>query len=179
MKDKKTKTLTQKLLEFFRQRKAVLLNEFIKLYPDKTQSVYSLVNRFKRQGLLEKVQPAGTRQLRSFFRLTPKGQEKLEKTGVAIKVPKKVIKWDGVWRLLIFDIPEEKKSTREYLRRELKARSFYMLQLSVWITPYEVDEELQEIIEDIGARYYVRFMVVKEINYEKDLLRFFKLQFIH
>ena len=50
-------------------------------------------------------------------------------------------KWDGRWRLVLFDIPEEARRERRELRRYLRSRSFGNLQNSVWITPDPVEAE--------------------------------------
>jgi phenylacetic acid degradation operon negative regulatory protein len=47
--------------------------------------------------------------------------------------------WDGQWRMVLFDLPEEKRSLRNALRNELKAARFGCLQGSVWISPDPVD----------------------------------------
>jgi len=44
-------------------------------------------------------------------------------------------RWDGNWRLVLFDVPQNKASDRTRLRRSLVARGFGYLQNSVWITP--------------------------------------------
>jgi len=49
--------------------------------------------------------------------------------------------WDGKWRVVLFDVPMEKKQLRNKLRRSLRARAFGCLQQSVWITPDPLDEE--------------------------------------
>src|SRR3989344_4076427 len=45
-------------------------------------------------------------------------------------------KWDGKWRIIIFDIPQELHRERNILRRRLRSMGFYMLQKSVFIFPY-------------------------------------------
>src|SRR3989344_7513510 len=49
---------------------------------------------------------------------------------ITIKKPKK---WDGKWRLVLFDIPKEKKKLREALRFHLKRLGFYQYQKSVFL----------------------------------------------
>lgn len=49
-------------------------------------------------------------------------------------------RWDGRWRLVLFDVPEVRKVARNQLRRYLHGRGFGYLQNSVWITPDPVDE---------------------------------------
>jgi phenylacetic acid degradation operon negative regulatory protein len=43
--------------------------------------------------------------------------------------------WDGLWRLVIFDVPLGQGVVRQRLRRTLKSLQFGFLQGSVWITP--------------------------------------------
>jgi phenylacetic acid degradation operon negative regulatory protein len=43
--------------------------------------------------------------------------------------------WDGVWRVVAFDIPESAAALRIRLRRRLHQHRFGWLQNSVWITP--------------------------------------------
>jgi len=44
-------------------------------------------------------------------------------------------RWDGKWRMIVFDVPQKKASDRARLRRSLADRGFGYLQDSVWITP--------------------------------------------
>jgi DNA-binding transcriptional regulator PaaX len=50
-------------------------------------------------------------------------------------------RWDGVWRLVMFDIPMERNTHRRKLRRYLHSRGFGCLQGSLWITPDPLVEE--------------------------------------
>ncbi len=58
--------------------------------------------------------------------------------------------WDGKIYLVTYDIPEEKKRHREVLRKYLKKIGCGMLQLSVWITPYDPRETLRNFITQSG-----------------------------
>jgi phenylacetic acid degradation operon negative regulatory protein len=44
-------------------------------------------------------------------------------------------RWDGKWRLVLFDLPMDRQVQRGKLRRYLRARGFGCLQGSVWVTP--------------------------------------------
>jgi phenylacetic acid degradation operon negative regulatory protein len=44
-------------------------------------------------------------------------------------------RWDGKWRMVLFDVPQKRASDRVRLRRSLIDRGFGYLQNSVWITP--------------------------------------------
>jgi phenylacetic acid degradation operon negative regulatory protein len=50
-------------------------------------------------------------------------------------------RWDGRWRLVLFDVPESRSVARNKLRHYLQNRGFGYLQNSVWITPDPVKEE--------------------------------------
>ncbi len=45
-------------------------------------------------------------------------------------------RWDGVWRIVAFDIPESAVALRTRLRRRLRDFRFGWLQKSVWISPH-------------------------------------------
>ncbi len=68
-------------------------------------------------------------------------------------------RWDGAWRVIMFDIPERKKNAREALRAYLRVWGFYPLQRSVYISRYPCEEEiamLQELF-NITDRQLVLF----------------------
>ena len=56
-------------------------------------------------------------------------------------------RWDGRWRLILFDVPEARSSARNRLRRYLRDRGFGYLQNSVWLTPDPVTE-LRDLLAD-------------------------------
>ncbi len=51
-------------------------------------------------------------------------------------------KWDGKWRLLVFDLPTSPTAPRTRLWRWLRSQRFGYLQQSVWISPDPVDDTL-------------------------------------
>lgn len=61
--------------------------------------------------------------------------------------------WDGKWRMVVFDLPEEKRGLRNELRKQLRSARFGGLQGSVWITPDpvgQVGERLKETASSCG-----------------------------
>ncbi len=68
-------------------------------------------------------------------------------------------RWDGKWRMVLFDVPQSKASDRARLRRSLADRGFGYLQNSVWITPDPLTEER----EALGAgRVDVESLIILE-----------------
>ena len=56
--------------------------------------------------------------------------------------------WDGLWRIVIFDIEEKEKHIRDLIRRKLKSLGFAMWQESVYLTPHPIAEEMNEFLEE-------------------------------
>lgn len=84
-------------------------------------------------------------------------------------------KWDGFWRMVIFDIPEFKKKGRDALAIKLKQMGFLAIQKSVFIYPYDCRKEIEFVSEVFEVKPYVRFIIVKDIDIELDLKQKFNL----
>jgi phenylacetic acid degradation operon negative regulatory protein len=68
-------------------------------------------------------------------------------------------KWDGRWRLVLFDVPITQNSHRKQLRRYLRDKGFGCLQNSVWVTPDSLEEESHIII---GGKINVESLILLE-----------------
>lgn len=74
------------------------------------------------------------------LQLTPTGHGHIEKILIReYRIPEPV-RWDGKWRILMFDIREKRRQVRTQLRKLLVGAGFLHLQDSVWIYPYPCDE---------------------------------------
>lgn len=83
-------------------------------------------------------------------------------------------KWDEKWRVIMFDIPEQHKTTRDYISRHLRLIGFKQLQRSVFIYPYPVDEFvalLKDMIPEVER--YVSYMTVEDIDQHNTLVKQF------
>ena len=63
--------------------------------------------------------------------------------------------WDGVWRLVIFDIPEDQRVARDLLRFKLKEWGFMKIQRSVWATKRNCTLVMRKFIADLGISKWV------------------------
>lgn len=107
--------------------------------------------------------------------LTDSGRKKILKYDLDKIQIKKPIRWDMMWRVVIFDIPEEERQGRIALAEKLKELGFYPLQKSVFIHPYECKNEIDFIIEIFNLSPYVRFLRVKNTDIDLDLKNRFHL----
>ncbi len=76
---------------------------------------------------------------KSFLRLTEKGEWELLKYKLQEKTLQKK-KWDGKWRLVIFDIKESKRLLRDRIRTDIVTFGFVRLQDSVWVYPHDCED---------------------------------------
>jgi len=90
-----------------------------------------------------------------YLRLTSAGREKVARDFPMLQIAKQP--WDRRWRVVIFDISEINKNTRESLRNKLRRLGFGMLQESVWVTPHDVSADMREFLEskDLGDGAFV------------------------
>lgn len=88
---------------------------------------------------------------------------------------KKRKKWDGKWRVVVFDVPEKKRTFRDIIREHLKAIGFKKLQHSVFIFPYPCEPEILALVDVYGAASFVRVMTVSDIDNAEQLKKAFSL----
>lgn len=90
-----------------------------------------------------------------------------------IKVPES---WNGLWHIVIFDIPEKYKWARLALRDKLLELGFFQYQKSVYVYPHPCQNEVDFIVEYFEVRRYVRYGILTHITNEAELLLYFNLK---
>lgn len=106
--------------------------------------------------------------------LTERGKRrKLEYDLEFLTIPKQT-PWDGMWRIVMFDIPESKRSARQALKNRLQQLGFTYFQKSVWLFPYPCEKEIDFVAEILGVAKYNSLIKVK-IENDKPLRNKFKL----
>ena len=107
--------------------------------------------------------------------LTKKGV--LEFIRYSIDQQKNKQNWDGKWRMVVFDVFEHRRQIRDLLRNRLKWLGFKELQKSVWIFPYDVRKEIEQILDvcHIDIIGDIRFLTVEKMNDDEDLRKDFGL----
>lgn len=95
---------------------------------------------------------------RTYIEITELGKRRLREfdfDSLAIERPKR---WDGKWRIVIFDIPEKRQRERRSLRMKLSAVGFYQLQKSVWVYPFACPDEVDFICNFLDIDRWVHYI---------------------
>lgn len=155
-----------KAIDLFYDKKKRRYDIYKKRYYIKTR-----IGQLKKSGLIAFQRRNG----KTFARLTEKGKEELLKYQLRETVIKKPKRWDKKWRVIIFDIKEYRKQTRDNLRRELKNLGFLRLQNSVWVYPYECEDVVIMLKAYFRLGKDVLYMTVDKIENDKWLKQEFEL----
>lgn len=139
---------------------------------DPSHRMRQAMQRLQKRGLLEwKKDDTGWKS-----RLTEKGEkfaERIEKAErITIRPPKL---WDEKWRVVIFDVKEKYKSSRDRFRRILTKAGLLRLQDSVWIHPYDCEELVSLIRKELKLGGSVLYLIVEGIESNSKLRQHFKL----
>jgi phenylacetic acid degradation operon negative regulatory protein len=139
------------------------LIEFLGLFGLSGQAVRSTLSRMTRKGWLK------SRRYRrySFYSLTPKCIELLEEGAQRIYQPRSD-PWDGRWHLLTYSVPESKRHLRRKLRRRLRWIGFGSLNHATWISPRNLQIEVERIMKGYDLRPYVEFFHGDHRGYSSD-----------
>lgn len=108
-----------------------------------------------------------------FIKLTKKGKKRLKKYLLSALEIESPSKWDKKWRLVIFDIPDDKKNEREIFRRKLEELGFLKLQESVYIYPFECATQIDYLKRNYLIAPYVQYILADRIETEVNLVKKF------
>lgn len=148
----KTQNIVQRVLL---QKDEVSIDEIIDLGCQVKKSEHSIrasVNRLVKDGTLTKRKKDGM----LFYKLSKEGERKIQ---IAIQKHMQIDsqiagdsieeKWDGIWTVVVFGIPETLRKKRNELRNELIMLGFGMLFGSIWISPYNKSAAVRKLITSL------------------------------
>ncbi len=115
------------------------------------------------------------RDVKNMLHLTQSGEGLLARLSAGTSVYKPPEKWDGRWRIVIFDIQESRKTSRDKLRLMLETIGFLKLQASVWIYPHDCEDIINLIKTDFALGKEVLYIVAEDIEGDFVARRYFGL----
>ena len=92
-----------------------------------------------------------------FLKLTEEGKMRAAKHQINTISIARPERWDGLWRVVMFDVPEQHKKGRDALAKKLKELGFLPIQKSVFVLPYECRKEISFFVEAHDLSPYVKF----------------------
>lgn len=103
------------------------------------------------------------------IQITDKGRKRLleyDFENIELKTKRR----DGKWRLVIFDIPEDKKNARDVFRRKLLQLDFIRLQDSVFASAYPCKAEVDFLCHFLGISDFVTLVSLNKIERGEQLI---------
>lgn len=136
----------------------------------KKQSFRNAISRLEKRGLIIGERKNG----KAAYILSDKGEKLAKRIKLKLELAKSK-RWDGKWRILIFDIPEKVRGKRDFFRKELRNFGFYRLQKSVWVYPYQLPQDFFDLWDDFI--FGKELILIEQAKIEKDdgLRAFFAL----
>ena len=104
--------------------------------------------------------------------MTKKGEDKLKEyshSDYELLIPRT---WDKKWRVLIFDIPEHRRTLRNKIRNTLIGIGFLRVQYSVWIFPYDCEELVTLLKADFRIGKDLLYLIVERIENDHEVDRY-------
>lgn len=135
-------------------------------------TIERITKKLYRQGVVEIKTEAGI----PVVKVTDKGKVVILKYDLDNLTITPQKKWDGKWRLVIFDISERHKDVRELIRRKLKEMGFYRFQDSVFIYPFPCEKEIIYLREVLDIPHFIKLIRADRIENDQDLRRIFNLK---
>lgn len=141
------------------------------------------IDKSQRQKMMKTIHNLRSRKLiewdrqgdKIMLKITPRGRAVfLQKRMYELKI-KKQQKWDKIWRVVIFDIPNNLGKKRDAFRQRLKNMGFFQFQKSAFIIPYPCQQELEATLEYYGLFDYITYLEATHISGGERCHQYFDL----
>lgn len=107
--------------------------------------------------------------------LTEKAKRRLARNEInSLEIPH-CETWDGMWRIIFFDIPEKQKTKRDAFAGHLRRMGFAVLQRSVFVSPFPSRDEVSLLAVHYDINQYVTYIEASHIDNETPLRKHFGL----
>jgi len=111
---------------------------------------------------------------KSYARITAKGKQELLHSA-AFHQRRKPWRWDGRYRIVIFDIPERRRDVRDRLRQKMQGFGFMRLQDSVLVYPYDCEDFIALLKADLRIGKDVLYLIVEKMEGDTKVRKHFGL----
>jgi DNA-binding PadR family transcriptional regulator len=136
-----------------------------------TSYLKQTLRRLEKQSVIERKTVDGNEA----FCITREGKTKLLNFALENLKISKMKKWDGKWRVILYDIEVGRKHEQEAIRRILKKLGFYQVQKSVYIIPYRCFDEIEYLRLYFDIRAEIKYWLVEQIEDDSVYRTYFGL----
>ena len=109
------------------------------------------------------------------LQLTDKAKQRLKQRSAYEITPAET--WDKRWRVIIYDIPEKHKTSRDKLTHFLRLSGCYQLQRSTCITPFACRDVIETICARLHVDEYISYFEALNLDNEHALLEHVKARY--
>lgn len=133
-----------------------------------------VIKNLKNKKLLDIYEKEGEERIE----ITEKGKKRIARYQIDELKLNRPKKWDGQWRIIMFDIPEKFKKGRDALSKKMKDMEIYPMQKSVYVCPFDCKDEIDFVSEVFGVRRFVHYIIASDLGEgeELKLKMFYKLE---
>ena len=160
--------LVSKILHILQSRKSLLESELLSLVGADTESS----KRKARRNIKSLVDSGLLKNNTRGLSITASGKYQSLYTKTSLT---RGTRWDGWWRMVIFDVPENHKVGRDALARKLRSLGMQPLQKSVLVYPFDCEKQLRFVVEYFGLSEYVNLLLVKHFDESESFEKLFGL----
>ena len=152
-----------------------------------SQALYKNLNALKRERAMRQIRRS-LRQLKQKnivemkirsgeprVRLSPLPKEFRQRFELEELTLKRLPKWDGKWRIVVFDVPERHGKARRALSHKMEQIGAARLQDSVFVYPFPWRDEVEFVSEIFQVSPYVRYIEAVSIDGAERLQKYFGL----
>ncbi|GAA0344526.1 phenylacetic acid degradation operon negative regulatory protein PaaX [Bacillus carboniphilus] len=132
------------------------LIRLLKEFGHNEQSVRAAISRMNKQGWVQSRKEGN----KSYYFLSKRGVERMDEAANRI-FKLKPDNWDQKWRMLIYSIPEEKRSIRDELRKELVWSGFGTISNSCWISPNDLTKQVYALMDKYDIHDHVHYFITE------------------
>jgi phenylacetic acid degradation operon negative regulatory protein len=167
IKDRRTKILLSLLLLSDKEYKNISFTPDILKIFDLTlnRKTVTTFKKLVKEGYIQ--EPSESSATLPIFKLTDEGFKDISLTFPFFRFTKS--QWDGIWRILSYEIPEKKRELRDRLRREVASWGLGPWHRSFWLTPHPIIPSLQELISS-EEKMYIQAFESKHVFGDQEVL---------
>ncbi len=128
-------------------------------------SAKSKRDRYRIYNRLTKLEEAGyVHKSGNYFVPAPKGVTLIRKAMVRARTKATSNRWNGLWHIVVFDLPKEHARSRQDLRHFLLDIGYVHYQQSVFVHKFDFKKEVEEFCSLYGVRPYVNFITATSFD---------------